>query len=61
VSQLSNIIGAMNNTESLLVPASEGIKAVRLLEHCYRHRRLMPMPWLDQSEILRATELSRQA
>lgn len=57
VKQLSNVIGAMRSTESLLVPAAEGIAAVRLLEHCYRQRRLMPMPWLEQSEILRATEL----
>jgi predicted dehydrogenase len=60
VSQLSNVIGAMHKTESALVPATEGIRALRLLEHCYRHRRLMPMPWLDQREILRGTELSAQ-
>jgi predicted dehydrogenase len=57
VRQLSNVIGAMSNTESLLVPATEGIAAVRLIEHCYRQRSLMSMPWLDQSEIARATEL----
>jgi hypothetical protein len=61
VSQLSNVIGAMSNTEALLVPATEGIAAVRLLEHCYRHRSLMPMPWLGPSEILRGTELNRRS
>jgi predicted dehydrogenase len=61
VSQLSNVIDAMSKTESLLVPATEGIRALRLVEHCYRHRRLMPMPWLNQREILRGTELSQQA
>jgi len=59
VSQLSNVLGAMSNMEALLVPATEGIAAVRLVEHCYRHRRLMPMPWLSQSETLRGTELNR--
>ena len=61
VSQLSNVIGAMNDTEPLLVPATEGIKAVRLMEHCYRHRELMSMPWLGTNEVLRGTELSKQA
>jgi hypothetical protein len=60
VSQLSNVIGAMGNTEALLVPATEAIAAVRLLEHCYRHRRLMPMPWLSQSELLSAKELNQR-
>ncbi|MFL6602498.1 MAG: Gfo/Idh/MocA family protein [Steroidobacteraceae bacterium] len=58
VSQLSNVIGAMSNTDALLVSASEGIAAVRLIEHCYRNRKLMPMPWLSQSEVLRGTELN---
>jgi predicted dehydrogenase len=61
VSQLSNVIGAMSDRESLLVPATEGIRAVQLIEHCYRHRRLMPMPWLEESEMLRGAELSRRA
>jgi predicted dehydrogenase len=59
VSQLSNVIGAMHNTEALLVPPAEGMGAVRLIEHCYGQRRLMPMPWLDAREIARATELAK--
>jgi predicted dehydrogenase len=61
LSQLSNVIGAMSDRESLLVPATEGIRAVQLIEHCYRDRRLMPMPWLEESEMLRGAELSTRA
>jgi predicted dehydrogenase len=59
VSQLNNVIAAMGNTEALLVPAVEGIAAIRLIEHCYRQCGLMPMPWLDENEIARATQLAR--
>jgi predicted dehydrogenase len=58
VSQLCNVIGSMNGTEELRVPASEAIKSLRLIEHCYRNRTLLEMPWLSEHEARPAAQLN---
>ncbi len=57
-SQICNVIAAMQNKASLMVPASEGIQSLRWIEHCYQHRTLMAMPWLSPVEANRAQQLS---
>jgi predicted dehydrogenase len=58
LSQLRNVIAALRGTEALRVPAAEGIASIELIEHCYRQRSLMAMPWLGDREIARGRELN---
>lgn len=58
IRQLRNVIAAVQGTESLVVPGQEGLRSLRLIEQCYRHRTLMPMPWLSNQEVERARQLS---
>lgn len=39
--QLAHFVRAINGEESLLVPGSEGIRSLRIIEECYRNRRAM--------------------
>ncbi|MFQ4139747.1 Gfo/Idh/MocA family protein [Nodosilinea sp. PGN35] len=57
-SQICNVIAAMKGQAPLMVPASEGIRSLRWIEHCYHHRTLMAMPWLSPAELSRAQQLS---
>ena len=59
-SQLCNVIAAIDGKEPLMVPGEQAIQSLRLIESCYRHRTLMPMPWLSASESKRAYQLSTQ-
>jgi hypothetical protein len=40
------------------VPGEQGIESLKLIEQCYRQRRLMAMPWLSEAEQQRAYQLS---
>ncbi|MBD1918181.1 MULTISPECIES: Gfo/Idh/MocA family oxidoreductase [Cyanophyceae] len=57
-SQICNVVGAMRGDESLVVPGTEGIRSLRWIEHCYRYRQLMSMPWFSLLEATRAQQLS---
>ena len=59
VNQLSNVLGAARGVMPLIVPAEQALESLKLIEHCYRHRGLMDMPWLSAEECRRAQELSR--
>jgi predicted dehydrogenase len=58
VRQLCNVAAAARKQETLQVPGEEGLRSLRLIERCYRHRSLIPMPWLSQAEVARAVQLS---
>ena len=58
VAQLANCIKAITRGEKLVVPGEEGIRSLRLIEKCYQHRKLLPMPWLTEVEMARACELA---
>ena len=60
-SQIVNIINALQGKQSLLVPGEEGIKSLKLIEYCYQHRRLMPMSWLSDHELITARHLNQQS
>jgi predicted dehydrogenase len=57
--QLGNILGAIAGEESLMVPGDQGAFTVRLIEQCYRHRRLIEQRWLTPDEAVQAGELGR--
>lgn len=58
LSQLRNVIAALRGKEELVVPATEGIASIELIEQCYRQRSLMALPWLDELELARGRELN---
>jgi len=58
VNQLRNVVAATQGEEPLVVSGVEARKAVALIEECYRHRKLLAMPWLEPAEVLRATRLA---
>jgi predicted dehydrogenase len=61
VNQLRNVMAVIQGTEELVVPGDQALQSLRLIEYCYRHRTLMPMPWLSQQEYSRAQQFSSQA
>jgi predicted dehydrogenase len=52
--QISNICRAVRGEELLLVPASDALASMALIDQCYSNRRLMSMPWLTLAEQLGA-------
>lgn len=58
VAQLLNCIAAVGGREPIVVPGSEGIRSLRLIEQCYSRRKLMNQPWLSQAEMERAQALA---
>lgn len=61
VAQILNCLAAVQGKETPIVPASEGIRSLRLIERCYRERKLMRMPWLNEAEGRRAQRLAEAA
>jgi predicted dehydrogenase len=49
--QLTNVIESIQQTQQLVVPASEGLKSLQLIEKCYANRELLDMPWLTTEEL----------
>ncbi len=56
--QLRNVVMAVRGHEPLFVSGAEGLQSIALIEHCYRHRTFISMPWLSDREYQRARQLS---
>jgi predicted dehydrogenase len=50
IEQVRNVAAAKRGLEKLKVPGSEGIRALRLIDRCYRNRRMLRIPWLTPDE-----------
>jgi predicted dehydrogenase len=61
IAQLRNVLSAIRGEESLFVSGEEGLRALRLIEECYRNRVLLAQPWLSPVEMSRAEELAVQS
>lgn len=48
--QLRDLIFAVRTAGHPTIPAEEGLRSLRLIEHCYQSRTLMEMPWLTPEE-----------
>jgi predicted dehydrogenase len=55
--QIRNLCRAIRGEDTLLVPASEALASISLIEKCYASRKLMNMPWLTASEQVTAEAL----
>lgn len=60
ISQILNLIASMKGQEFLKIPATEAIKSLRIMEFCYQNRKLISMPWLNESELNHASRLNSQ-
>lgn len=50
IASLRNVIAAMAGREELVVPASEALHSLQLIETCYARRGLLEQPWLTAAE-----------
>jgi hypothetical protein len=50
-------LAAMRGDEQLLVPGSEALASLRVIDRCYASRSLMAMGWLDPTETASAARL----
>ncbi len=50
IRQLMNVADAVRGTTPLHIPASEGLRSLKLIEACYRQRRSLDLPWLSAEE-----------
>jgi predicted dehydrogenase len=50
LAELRDLICAVRSGGRPAIPAEEGIRSLRLIEHCYQNRTLMDMPWLTPEE-----------
>lgn len=48
--QIRNVIDAIHGRASLVAPGAEALKSLRLIDECYRRRKLMHMAWLTDIE-----------
>lgn len=58
IEQLRNVVAAVRGHEPPCVSGEDGLRSVALIEHCYRHRTCMAMPWLSDAEYRRARQLN---
>jgi predicted dehydrogenase len=50
IRQLLNVVDVLRGTGELHIPASEGLRSLRLIEACYRARQPLDLPWLSPAE-----------
>ena len=61
IHQLINIASAVRDGTPLHIPASEGLRSLRLIDDCYRNRRPLEQPWLNSAEIAGFARLQKGA
>jgi predicted dehydrogenase len=58
IEQLLDVATAIRFHKRPHVSGEDGLHSVKLIEHCYRYRNLMPMPWFREADYNRARQLS---
>lgn len=59
IRQLLDLVSAIRTDQSVQVPATEGIRSLRLIDECYRHRRPLAQPWLTADEFAGFARLAK--
>lgn len=57
IHQLINVADAIRGRAPLEIPATEGLRSLRLIADCYRARRPLDLPWLSPAETAGLTRL----
>jgi predicted dehydrogenase len=60
VEQIRQAVAAMRGEPSSIVEGAEALESLRLIEHCYRHRKLLELHWMGEAERRAAQELAVQ-
>jgi predicted dehydrogenase len=50
VEQIRQVVAAARGEPSSIVEGAEALVSLRLIEQCYRHRKLLPLDWLGEVE-----------
>lgn len=58
VEQIRNVVAAVRDNATPVASGVDALESVRLIEYCYGHRNLLPMPWLSDAEYRSARQLS---
>jgi len=61
IRQLMNVAAAVRGTAPLHIPASEGLRSLKLIEACYRQRQPLTLPWLSPEETAGYARLQKGA
>ncbi|MGC4071982.1 MAG: Gfo/Idh/MocA family oxidoreductase [Nibricoccus sp.] len=61
IRQLMNVAAVVRGTEPLHIPASEGLRSLKLIEACYRQRQPLTLPWLSAEEAAGYARLQKGA
>jgi FkbM family methyltransferase len=56
--QVRNVAGAIRGKEPVSVPGTEARRTIALIEKCYQTRKVLPMTWLNEADLLRASLLA---
>lgn len=60
IRQILDLVGAIRHGTPVHIPASEGLRSLRLIEACYGAREPLPQPWLTQEEAAGFSRLAKQ-
>ncbi|MFT3782548.1 MAG: Gfo/Idh/MocA family oxidoreductase [Nibricoccus sp.] len=61
IRQLINVADAVRTGSPLHIPATEGLRSLRLIDACYRNRKPLPQPWLNEVEVAGFARLQKGA
>lgn len=61
IRQLLDLVAAVRTGSAVQVPASEGLRSLRLIEQCYRQRKPLTLPWLSDAEKIGYAKLAGES
>jgi len=61
IRQILNLVDAVRNGASVKIPATEGLRSLRLIDSCYRQRQSLEQPWLTPAEAAGVCRLQSSA
>ena len=61
IRQLMNVADAARGLAPLHIPATEGLRSLKLIETCYRQRLPLTLPWLSPAEAAGYAQLQKGA
>ncbi|MEO7317822.1 MAG: hypothetical protein ABIZ56_02410, partial [Chthoniobacteraceae bacterium] len=50
IRQILDLVKAIRTGSSVQIPATEGLRSLRLIEACYAQRQPLSQPWLSEAE-----------
>jgi predicted dehydrogenase len=60
IRQILDVVAAIRTGSPVHIPATEGLRSLRLIEACYRQRKPLPQPWLTPEETAGLARLEKK-